>query len=60
MAVTPSGRTFSIVGSDEDRAVALTCLFIEALNARDRDGLETLVSDGVEFCNALGGRSLHG
>jgi ketosteroid isomerase-like protein len=43
-----------------DRAVVLTRLFIEALNARDLDGLQALVSDDVEFRNASGGRSLHG
>lgn len=43
-----------------DRAVVLTRLFIEALNARDVAGLASLVSDDVEFRNATGGRSLRG
>jgi hypothetical protein len=46
--------------ADPDRAVLLTRLFIEALNARDVDGLMSLVSDEVEFRNAFGGRSLRG
>jgi ketosteroid isomerase-like protein len=46
--------------ADVDRAVLLTRLFIEALNARDVDGLGALVSDDVEFRNASGGRSLRG
>jgi hypothetical protein len=48
------------LAADTDRAVLLTRLFIEALNARDLDGLETLVSDDVEFRSASGGRSLRG
>jgi SnoaL-like domain len=48
------------LAADIDRAVLLTRLFIEALNARDAEGLATLVSDEVEFRNAAGGRSLHG
>jgi hypothetical protein len=42
-----------------DRAVLLTRLFIEALNARDVDGLARLVSDDVEFRRA-GGPVLRG
>ncbi|MGO9489670.1 MAG: nuclear transport factor 2 family protein [Solirubrobacteraceae bacterium] len=56
----PPGKTFSIAASDLDRAVMLTRLFIEALNARDLDGLATLVSEDVEFRNRLDGRDLHG
>jgi hypothetical protein len=48
------------LAADIDRAVPLTRLFIEALNARDLDGLEALVGDDVEFRNASGGRSLRG
>jgi ketosteroid isomerase-like protein len=48
------------VAADVDRAVLLTRLFVEALNARDLEGLATLVSDDVEFRHASGGRSLRG
>jgi hypothetical protein len=48
------------MSQDVDRAILLTRLFLEDLNARDVDGLATLVSDDVEFRNASGGRSLHG
>jgi ketosteroid isomerase-like protein len=50
----------SIVASDVDRATLLARLFIEALNARDVDGLATLVSDEVVFRNPMGGRHLRG
>jgi hypothetical protein len=50
----------SIIPGDADRATLVTRLFIEALNARDVDGLSTLVSDDVEFRNPLGQRSLRG
>jgi SnoaL-like domain len=48
------------MAQDVDRAVLLTRVFLEGLNARDVDGLATLVSNDVEFRNASGGRSLHG
>jgi ketosteroid isomerase-like protein len=48
------------MAADIDRAALLTRLFVEALNARDAEGLATLVSDDVEFRNAAGGRPLHG
>jgi hypothetical protein len=50
----------SIVAHDADRAVVLARLFIEALNARDVDGLASLVDEQVEFRNAFGGRTLRG
>ncbi|HEY4427587.1 MAG TPA: nuclear transport factor 2 family protein [Solirubrobacteraceae bacterium] len=48
------------IAPETDSAVVLTRLFIEALNARDVDGLAHLVSDDVEFRNPAGGRSLRG
>jgi hypothetical protein len=50
----------SIIASDADRATLLTRLFIEALNARDVEGLAALVDDDVEFRNPMDGRSLCG
>jgi hypothetical protein len=49
-----------MITGEADRATLVTRLFIEALNARDVDGLSTLVSDDVEFRNPLGDRSLRG
>jgi ketosteroid isomerase-like protein len=59
-ASTDATRGISIVASPADRASLLTRLFIEALNARDLDGLTALVNDDVEFRNPVGGRSLQG
>jgi hypothetical protein len=49
-----------MITGEADRATLVTRLFIEAFNARDVDGLSTLVSDDVEFRNPLGDRSLRG
>jgi ketosteroid isomerase-like protein len=57
----PLGRpAVSIVANDVDRATLLTRLFIEALNARDVDGLAALVSEETVFRNPFGGRPLRG
>jgi ketosteroid isomerase-like protein len=50
----------SVVAHEVDRATVLARLFIEALNARDVDGMAELVSDDVVFRNPIGGRSLRG
>jgi ketosteroid isomerase-like protein len=42
------------------RAVELTRLFIEALNARDLNGLAELAADEIELRNPAGGKSLRG
>jgi hypothetical protein len=52
-------RTFSMT-EQVSRALLLTRLFIESLNARDVQGLASLVSNDVEFRNQAGGRSLRG
>jgi hypothetical protein len=45
--------------TDATRALVLTRLFIEALDARDVEALVVVVAQDVEFRNAAGG-SLHG
>jgi ketosteroid isomerase-like protein len=56
----PRAAAVSIVASEVDRATVLARLFIEALNARDVDGMAALVSDDVVFRNPVGGCSLRG
>lgn len=51
--ITPAGTEIA-------RALELAHLFIEALNARDVDSLESLVEETIEFRNPVEGRSLHG
>jgi hypothetical protein len=54
------GADLSIIADEADRAVLLSRLFVEALNARDVEGLAGIVSEEVEFRNAFGGRTLRG